>query len=162
MTTPEFTTTRRFAAPIDRVWAAWTERALLERWFGPKGCRFAIDTFDCAPGGAMLGTMTMADGTAMRPRFAYRTVEPQAQLAWEHGFADANGDWTPPPFPGPFPLRLLTTVTFEPAGEATQVTVRWTPIEATPEEEAAFAAMMASFETGWGGSFEMLDAMLAA
>ena len=88
-------------------------------------------------------------------------MEAPATLVWEHGFADEAGDFTDSPFGGPWPLRLLTTVSFAEEGARTRVTLTWTPLEATAEEEAAFAAMMESMTGGWTGSFEQLDAFLA-
>lgn len=79
---------------------------------------------------------------------------------WEHGFADEAGEFAASPFGGPWPLRLLTTVLFANDGPGTSVTLTWSPLDATPEEEAAFAAMMMSMEGGWTGSLDQLDAVL--
>jgi uncharacterized protein YndB with AHSA1/START domain len=159
---PEFRITRRFAAPRDRVWDAWTRPEQLARWFGPKGVTTTVLSFDLRPGGGLHARMESADGGAMWARFVYREVAAPETLVWEHGFADEAGAFTASPFGGPWPLRLLTTVRFdEEEGDATRLTLTWVPLEATPEEETAFAAMMESMTGGWSGSFEQLDAFLA-
>lgn len=158
--TPEFRIARRFAAPRARVWDARTRPEQLARWFGPKGVSTTVLAFDLRPGGGLHARMDSADGGAMWARFDYRTVEAPERLVWEHGFADEAGAFTASPFGGPWPLRLLTTVLFEDEGDETRLTLTWVPLEATPEEEAAFAAMMESMTGGWTGSFEQLDAFL--
>lgn len=52
-------------------------------------------------------------------------------------------------------------MSFAEEGAGTRVTLTWSPLEATAEEEAAFAAMMDSMTDGWTGSFEQLDDYLA-
>ena len=36
-TNPELTLTRVFSAPRDLVWKAWTDPAMLAKWWGPQG-----------------------------------------------------------------------------------------------------------------------------
>lgn len=159
--TPEFRISRRFDAPRERVWAAWTKPEQLARWFGPKGVVTTVLRFDLRPGGGLHARMVSPDGSGMFARFVYREVEAPVRLAWEHGFADEAGEFTDSPFGGPWPLRLLTTVSFAEEGAGTRVTLTWSPLEVTAEEEAAFAAMMDSMTGGWTGSFEQLDDYLA-
>jgi uncharacterized protein YndB with AHSA1/START domain len=161
--TPRFTITRAFDAPRSRVWDAWTRPEALARWFGPKGSSATILVYDLRPGGEWRGRMDMPDGGGtMYSKFVFREIEPMARLVWVHGFADAAGNRIRAPFAERFPLEMLTIVLFADEGEGTRVDVSWTPLDATPEEEAFFASMMASMNGGWSGSFEQLDAFLAA
>ncbi|MBX9880584.1 MAG: SRPBCC domain-containing protein [Sphingomonas sp.] len=160
MTTPRFTITRHFAAPRERVWAAWTQPEQLARWFGPKGSAGTILAFDPRPGGEWRGRMETPDGATMFSKFVFREVTPPSRLVWVHGFADAAGNRIRAPFAAQFPLELLTTVDFAEDGAGTRITLAWEPLDASPEEEAFFASMMASMEGGWSGSFEQLDALL--
>lgn len=157
MTTPRFTITRTFAAPLDRVWAAWTDPDRLAAWFGPKETKGSVLEFDLRPGGAWRGRMDTADGSAMFSKFVFERIEPPSSLAWVHGFADEAGNRIRAPFAPLFPLELRTTVTFEPVESGTRVTVDWVPIDASAEEEAFFASMMDSMTGGWTGSFDQLD-----
>ena len=58
---------------------------------------------------------------------------------------------------------MLTTVTFaeEPGGK-TKVESALVAAEATAEEQATFNAAQDSMQGGWSGTFERLDAYLAA
>ena len=158
---PRFTITRAFAAPRDRVWDAWTRPEALAAWFGPKGTSGTVLAFDLRPGGEWRGRMDMPDGGAMFSKFIFRAIEPKSRLVWVHGFADAEGNRVRAPFAEHFPLELLSIVRFADEGAGTRVDVDWTPLDATPEEEAFFANMMASMHGGWSGSFDQLDEFLA-
>lgn len=161
MTTPRFTITRTFAAPLDHVWAAWTDPDRLAAWFGPKETRGTVLEFDLRPGGVWRGRMDAPDGSAMFSKFVFEYVVPPSKLVWIHGFADEAGNRIRAPFAAQFPLEMRTTVTFADEGDVTRVTVEWVPINTSPEEEAFFAGMMESMTGGWSGSFDQLDAYLA-
>lgn len=160
--TPRFTITRAFAAPLARVWDAWTRPEALASWFGPKGSSSTLLAFDLRPGGEWRGRMDMPDGSVMYSKFVFREIAPMSRLVWVHGFADAEGNRIRAPFAGRFPLEMLTCVSFADEGEGTRIELSSTPLDATPEEEAFFASMMASMNGGWSGSFEQLDTFLAA
>ena len=157
----DFVITRLVRAPRQRVWDAWTRPEMLAQWFGPKGVTTTVLRHELRPGGMLHARMDRPDGGAMWARFIYREVEPPSRLVWAHGFGDAAGNPAPSPFGGPWPPVLLTTVTFEAAAaEATQVTLHWSPLDATAEECAAFVAAKPSMAGGWGGSFDQLDQFL--
>lgn len=158
---PRFTITRAFAASRRRVWEAWTRPEALASWFGPKGSSSTLLAFDFRPGGEWRGRMDMPDGSAMYSKFVFREIEPESRLVWVHGFADADGNRIRAPFAQRFPLEMLTTVLFADEGDGTRIDLSWTPLDATPEEEAFFASMMDSMNGGWSGSFEQLDLFLA-
>ena len=168
---PVFTLTRTFAAPLPRVWSAWTEPALLARWYGPKSATTTILRAELKPGGLLHGRMAVPGAEPFFFRFLYREISPRARLAWVQSFADADGAIAPSPFGEPWPRQLLTEIAFEPIlcpGEAcpepghdsARVTLRWSPLDAGEEERAAFAAETASMTGGWTGSFARLDAVL--
>ncbi|MBY0305582.1 MAG: SRPBCC domain-containing protein [Sphingomonas sp.] len=161
MATARFTITRTFAASRNRVWAAWTEPEQLAAWFGPKDSAGSILAFDLRPGGEWRGRMEAPDGAEMFSKFVFQVVEPCARLVWVHGFADAEGNRARAPFAPLFPLEMLTTVLFSEAEGGTRIDLSWEPIDATPEECAFFAEMMASMTGGWSGSFDQLDALFA-
>jgi uncharacterized protein YndB with AHSA1/START domain len=57
---------------------------------------------------------------------------------------------------------LLSTLSLEDApGGKTKLTLTWSPLNALAEEQATFDAAHDSMRSGWGGSFERLDAYLA-
>jgi hypothetical protein len=56
---------------------------------------------------------------------------------------------------------LLNTVIFEDAGPDTRVRLISKPLDATPAEQAEFRGAMDSMTGGWGGSYEVLEQLLA-
>lgn len=157
-----FVISRLFKAPRQRVWDAWTRPEQLARWFGPKGTTTTVKSFDLRPGGMLHSSMDTPDGGRMWAKFVYREVEPPARIAWAHSFSDEEANVVRAPFfDGKWPLELLTVVTFEEEGEATRLTLTWTPLNASEIERRTFAQNMGSMNQGWSGSFDELDAFLA-
>jgi len=160
LTKPEFRIERVFDAPRERVWSAWTDPVKVAQWFGPKGCQVHVLSSDLRPGGFLHAHMEQGNA-AYYGKFVYREIVAPERLIYEHGFADAEGNYTGSPFGGPWPLRLLTVVTLADLGGKTRLVLTWTPLDASAEEEAAFAANIESMTGGWGGSFDRLDEALA-
>jgi uncharacterized protein YndB with AHSA1/START domain len=78
-----------------------------------------------------------------------------------HSFSDESGGLTRHPLSPTWPLELLTTVTFEDApGGKTNLTLRWSPLNATDEENKTFAAARDGMTQGWTGTFERLATYL--
>ncbi|MGK9167532.1 SRPBCC domain-containing protein [Inquilinus limosus] len=160
-TDPQFVITRVFKAPRPRVWEAWAKPELMSQWFGPKGVVTTVRTLDLRPGGTMHARMDQPDGGHMWVKFAYREVVAPSRLVWEHSFADEQANIVASPFGGPWPLRILSTVTLEEEGAGTRVRLVWTPLDATEDERQAFAGMTDSMTEGWSGTFDRLDQTLA-
>ncbi|MFO1434911.1 MAG: SRPBCC family protein [Gammaproteobacteria bacterium] len=158
---PEFLITRIFRAPRELVWQAWTDPAMLSKWFGPKGCSARIVNYELRPGGVWHSCLTMPDGNEMWGKFVYREVVPKQKLMWLHSFSNTEGDITRHPMSPNWPRVMLTTVIFEDAGKDTKITLSWTPYEATDIERQTFVDGMSGMAMGWGGSFTQLDAFLA-
>jgi uncharacterized protein YndB with AHSA1/START domain len=158
----DFVISRVFAAPRDLVWRCFTEPERMQAWFGPKGSVVVASTMDLRVGGAYHGALRDESGRVMWAKFVYREIEAPGRLVWVHSFSDEAGGLTRHPLVPTWPLELLTTVTFEDASNAkTKITLRWTPLNATPEEQRTFEAASDGMNSGWNGSFERLDAYLA-
>lgn len=160
MTEP-FVLTRAFAAPRDRVWAAWTDPKALAAWFGPKGSTSEMLEYDLRPGGLWRGRMAHPNGMTIYSRFTFREVTPQSRLVWEHSFADQSGAIAPAPFFDHWPLVILSTAEFTEKDGGTILTLTWTPQDASAEELATFEQTKPGMTGGWGGSFQQLDEYLA-
>jgi uncharacterized protein YndB with AHSA1/START domain len=48
---------REFKAPIAKVWSAWTQADLLDKWWGPRPWNAVTKTMDFKPGGQWLYSM---------------------------------------------------------------------------------------------------------
>jgi uncharacterized protein YndB with AHSA1/START domain len=158
----DFVITRLFDAPRALVWKAFTDPEHMKQWWGPKGSTIVESKMDFRVGGTYLGAMRDPSGRVMWGKFVYREITPPQRLMWEHSFSDENGGLTRHPLQPNWPLKLLTTVTFdEPRPGQTEVTLRWSPLDATAAEQATFDAAHDSMRGGWGGSFDQLAAHLA-
>jgi uncharacterized protein YndB with AHSA1/START domain len=157
----EFVTTRIFDAPRTLVWKCFTEPAHMKEWWGPKGSTIVAANMDLRVGGTYHGAMQSPDGTVMWAKFVYREIAPPERLACEHSFSDEAGGLTRHPLSPTWPLKLLTTVTFEEAPDGrTKLTLHWLPLDATEQEQKTFAAAHDSMRGGWAGSFDQLAAYL--
>ena len=156
-----FTTSHVFRADRQRVWDAWTKPEVIARWFGPKGSTMTIVSADIRPGGALHSRMDMPGGPTIWAKFVYREVTAPARLVWEHSFSNEAGDICGTPFGGEWPKVLINTVDFIESEHGTVVRVTSVPSGATSAEEAEFRGAMPSMVGGWGGSFDMLDELLA-
>jgi uncharacterized protein YndB with AHSA1/START domain len=158
----DFVTSRVFDAPRELLWKCFTEPERMQAWFGPKGSTVISSTMDLRVGGSYRGAMRDGSGCVMWAKFVYREIVAPERLVWVHSFSDEAGGLTRHPLVPNWPLELLTTVTFEEAGSGkTKMTLRWTPLNATPEEQQTFDATRDGMNSGWNGSFERLDAYLA-
>ena len=158
----DFVISRVFAAPRDLVWKCFTEPERMQVWFGPKGSVIVSSTMDLRAGGSYHGALRDETGRIMWAKFVYRAIEAPKRLVWVHSFSDQAGGLTRHPLSPTWPLELLTTVTFEDVGNGqTKVTLHWTPLNATPEEQKTFEAARDGATIGWNGSFDRLDSYLA-
>lgn len=160
-TTPVFTIQRRFDAPIERVFDAWADPVQLERWSGPTGSQVKVLTGRIASGETMHSLFTAADGAVMHTLVRYHDVDRPERLVYDQSFADAAGNIIKAPFFDVWPHVMRTDIRFVADDGGTRITLTWTPVDATPEEEAMFASMMESMTGGWSGSFDRLDEVLA-
>ncbi len=160
-TPPIFVISRAFDAPRARVWKAWTQPEDLAQWFGPKGTQTRVIRHELEPGGVLHSALTAPDGQVMYGLFTYTEIIPESRLVWVHCFGDEQGNIVRHPMSPTWPMKLLTTVTFEDEGAKTKVTLKWKPFDTTQEERDTFAGAMAGMEGGWNGSFDQMEAWLA-
>ena len=163
----DFVITPVFDAPREVLWKCFTEPERMKEWFGPKGSVVVASKMDLRVGGTYHGAMRAANGTVAWAKFVYREIVAPQRLVWVHSFSDEAGGLTRHPMAPTWPLQMLTTVTFEdaPGGERsgkTKLTLRWSPLDVSAEEQATFDAAHDSMRGGWTGSFERLDAYLAS
>ncbi|MGL4395242.1 MAG: SRPBCC family protein [Hyphomicrobium sp.] len=157
-----FTITRVFDAPRDAVWKAWSDPAQLATWWGPKGCRIEISKLEFRPGGFFHYAMRFPDASAMWGRFLYRVIDEPGRIVWLNSFSNPGCGITRAPFDEKIPLEILNDVSFAAVDGGTALTLTATPHGADAEECAAFAALSASMNEGYGGTLDQLAAALAA
>ena len=160
----EFSFSRTFDAPRERVWRAWADAQALAQWWGPKGTTIRVIKLEFHPGGMFHYTIAFQPGHEMHARFIYREIVVPERIAFVISFSDAAGGITRAPFPqlkGLWPLEVLNVVTFTEQGGKTTVALRGHPINATEDERRMFAANADSMRQGFGGTFDQLAGLLA-
>lgn len=162
-TKADFVISRVLDAPRDLVWKAFSDGARMKDWWGPKGFTVDVSNMDSREGGTFHYLLKSPTGEPMWGKFRYQKIVPGARMEMISGFSDAAGGITRHPMAPTWPLEMYSIFTFEdePGGK-TKLTVTWRPLDATPEEQAAFDAGRDSMRGGWGGTLDKLVAYLKA
>jgi uncharacterized protein YndB with AHSA1/START domain len=137
---------RVFDAPRDRVFAAFTDPALIPEWWGPRGTTTTVDTMDVRAGGSWRFVIRDADGSEQGFRGTYREVTSPERIVqtWE---------WEG--MPGHVSVE---TATFEDLGERTKVTS--VALYHTTEERDGMLG--SGMERGMNETYARLDELLAS
>jgi uncharacterized protein YndB with AHSA1/START domain len=77
--------------PVEQVWELWADPRQLERWWGPPTYPATVEEHDLAPGGTVTYYMTSPEGERHRGWWRITSVDAPRSLAFEDGFADAEG-----------------------------------------------------------------------
>ena len=158
----EFIITHSFDANIKKVYKMWIKPEKFIKWMGPIGADMSFITANVKVGGTSHWKMTTPDGLTKYGKINYKKMSPHNLLVYTQNFCDKEGKPAKLPIPVPYPDVLLTTVTLSPEGsKKTNMTVKWEIFgEATAEERQTFRGMKPVMTTGWGQSFDKLEALL--
>jgi uncharacterized protein YndB with AHSA1/START domain len=157
----DFVISRVLDAPRDLVWQCFTQPERMKQWWGPKGAKILKSQMNLRVGGTYLYGMQTPDGTVMWGKMVYRAITPPERLEFINSFSDEAAGLTRHPMAPTWPLQMLSIFTFEEQpGNKTKFTVRWSPYNATPEEQATFDAGHASMTGGWSGTLDQFEAYL--
>lgn len=85
------TVERSFNAPLDPVWAAWTEADILCTWWAPKPYACVITGLDFREGGRWSYYMQGPQGDRHYCFFDYTSVKPKSYFSGSEGFCDERG-----------------------------------------------------------------------
>jgi uncharacterized protein YndB with AHSA1/START domain len=133
---------RRFKAPREAVFRAFTDPVALTKWFGPEGVSVGNVKVDLRPGGTYSMVFNHADGGSHGLSGVYREILPPERLVmtlvWDDG--DLAG------------LETLVTLEFAAAGAETELTLTH---EKLPSQNA-----LDLHNQGWTSSFICLDQIL--
>jgi uncharacterized protein YndB with AHSA1/START domain len=102
---------RLIHAPREKVFAAFLDAEAMRKWFGPDGFDTVTHEMDPRVGGIWLFTMHGPDGTDYPNWVKYLEIVPPERIQWDQGQTIGEAAWH------------RTTVTFEEAGEATDLTL---------------------------------------
>ncbi|WP_426292735.1 SRPBCC family protein [Dyadobacter endophyticus] len=82
---------REFAAPVAKVWAAWTQSELLDQWWAPRPWKARTKSMDFSEGGSWLYAMLGPEGEEHWAKLDYKTINPQKSFSGIDAFCDENG-----------------------------------------------------------------------
>lgn len=141
---------RVFDAPPEKVFRAWTDPAILPRWFAPRPFTTPKVEIDLRPGGVFNTLMMSEDGTEYPNPGVVLEVVPNRRLVTTDAFGPG---WVPTGQP-----FMVAELTFEPLeGGRTKYTARarhWTAEAKAQHEQMGFHA-------GWGQCADQLAEVLA-
>ena len=83
---------REFAAPVAKVWSAFTESEILDQWWAPKPWKARTKTMDFSEGGFWLYAMVGPDGTEHWSRADYQSITPLKNFTAFDNFCDSEGN----------------------------------------------------------------------
>ena len=81
---------RSFDAPVDLVWAAWTEADILDRWWAPKPYQAVTKSMDFSEGGQWHYYMLSPEGEKHWCIFNYEVIRPLKFYAGRDAFCDEH------------------------------------------------------------------------
>ena len=84
--------TREFDAPLEKVWRAWTEPALLDQWWAPKPWKAFTISMDFQEGGRWFYYMEGPDGTRHYCLADYLSINTNKSFSAEDAFCDEKGN----------------------------------------------------------------------
>lgn len=157
MTTPtidpelDLTIERVIHGPRSSVWRAWTELALLERWWIPAPMVTRVDTLDVRPGGGFVTQMS-EDGATFVPHTdtVFLVVDEGHRLVFTNA---VNSSWRPTR-PEPVSMTAEIILVDHPEGTAYTAVVRHgDPAQRRLHEDLGF------FD-GWGAVTEALATLV--
>jgi len=143
--------TREFNGPIDLVWRAWTEPALLDQWWAPKPWKTVTKSMDFREGGRWLYSMNGPDGEQHWCLGVYGKITYQQNFQAQDAFCDEEGNIDSSTVPS-----MHWNVTFRETGSRTKVLVTIS----LPSEEAMETIIEMGFKEGFTAAHGNLDELL--
>ena len=120
---------RTFDAPIDLIWAMWTEAEHFANWYGPMGARIPKAEMDVRVGGRRHIAMEMETPRGPMQMFfvgEYSEVVAKTRLVYTESMADAEGHAMTAEqmgMPSGAPMDTTIVVELEDLGDRTKMTL---------------------------------------
>lgn len=144
---------REFNAPVEKLWKAWTDPEIIEKWIAPKPWTAQTRTWDFTVGGVWLYAMVGAEGQKHWVYAQFTAIENGSAFSTMGMFCDGEGNPNPN---GPKSYRDTTFSAID--GNRSKVAS-----VITFEDEATIKMFVQmGFREGTTGSFSNLDELLAS
>ena len=139
----EIVLVRVLAASRDAVFAAWTDPAILVKWWGPEGFTTPEHTMDVRPGGAWRTVMVSPKGEALTVSGVYREISPPKRLVMTWGWEND----------GKRGHETVIELTFQPTAAGTRLRLVQSVFESAEQRD--------NHNMGWASSLNDLERLLA-
>ena len=143
---------RTFGAPLDPVWAAWTEPELLDEWWAPKPWKSRTKSMDFREGGHRVYAMVGPEGETHWARTEYTEVDPKNSFGGRDVFAGEDGTENTD-----MPAATFTNVFRSDSEDTTTVIID----SVYPTLESLEATINMGFKEGFTMALENLDQVLS-
>ena len=137
--------------PADRLFAGWTQPALIMQWFTPKPWQTVHAEVELWPGGKFHTTMRSPEGQEFPNTGCVLEVVPDRKFAWS-GALGPGFRPRPSPVMATVPFVMSAEVLFIPEGSGTRYVA--TVIHGDEESRKKHDAM--GFHAGWGAALDQL------
>lgn len=147
---------REFAAPIDKVWAMWTDPEMFKQWYGPMGMSVPTAEMDVVVGGTRKVCMEMVSPErTMQMWFTgvYKEVNRPSRLVYTESMCQPDGTIMSPESMGMPPGSPDVTEVIVDLSEAGGKTVMTMVHVGVPDGSPGAG--------GWGQAFDKLAEVLA-
>lgn len=147
---------RVFDAPIDAVWAMWTDPEMFKTWYGPMGMSVPVAEMDVRVGGTRKISMEMISPERTMTMWftgVYKETSAPTRLVYTESMCDADGNLIPPSamgMPEGHPDITEVIVELHEDGGKTHMTMVHVGVVAGTAGDA-----------GWGQAIDKMGALLA-
>jgi uncharacterized protein YndB with AHSA1/START domain len=136
---------KKFDAPVELVWEAWTQPEHVAQWWGPKGMAIKVVEHNFKVGGKWRYVMPMPDGKEFVSEGLYSEIVQLQKIVTSANFR---------PMTEGVEIRAM----FERDGEKTNFTFS----VVHPSEEYCRQQEQMGFYNGWGSAFNRLETFVTA
>ena len=151
----ELLITHLFDASREAVFQAWTDPEKLKHWYAPDGCTIEFKAIDTTQNGTFHSCIHDPVYGECWITGKYLEVTSPQKLVFTMVMSDKDGNSVSSVEAGKdedWPDALITTVTFEPIGEQTKLTIHQTVLEEEAKKTGAYQS--------WIKMFNKLNALL--
>ena len=142
--------TREFNAPVEKVWKAWTDSSLLDKWWAPKPWKAETQIMDMRVGGLWIYSMVGPNGDRSWSLAEFKTVNPEKGFAYSCAFCDKDGN-----IDDSFP-KMDWLIEFKTTAAGTKVEVELTFNKAADMEKLVAMGFEGGFTMGLNNLEELL------
>jgi uncharacterized protein YndB with AHSA1/START domain len=130
------------------VFRAWTDPDQLKHWYAPDGCSVEFTTIDVSPGGKFHYCIFDPVYGPCWIIGTYLEIIPNQKLVFTMAMSNPAGEAVSSVANGKvedWPARQVATVTFEPIGQCTKMTIHQTVSEEQAKETGAYQSWIKMF-----------------